>query len=559
MNPERRQQVSGIFSAALERAPRERQEFLALACGADVDLRREVASLLLAHDREESLRETPALRVASEQPTAGVPYGADAGLAPGSCLGPYEVVELLGAGGMGQVYRARDPRLRREVAIKVLSFRCLAHPEQLRRFEHEARAASALNHPNILAVFDIGSERGIPYLVTELLEGETLQGRIRGGPLPPRECLEVARQAAAGLAVAHEKGIVHRDLKPANLFLTRDSRLKILDFGLAKQTAYLEDSAFSTAATVPGTVLGSAGYMSPEQVRGQEVDARSDLFSFGAVLYEMLAGSRAFTGASAAETMIAVLTQEPPALPAASAVPPAVESLLRRCLRKDPAERPQGSRELCACLEQLTQALGSGAGAGPAAAAPGAEAAAAPAAAPAARHAIAVLPFVNLTGDPDQDYFCEGMADELIDALLRLEDLRVGARLAVSRFRGKSQEAIRRIGERPRVDTLLQGSVRKAGSRLRVTVQLVNVADGCHVWSERYDREMADVFAVQDEIALRVVEALRLRLAAPGPAPRAPRHGVDVEAYHLYLRGRYYWNKRLDAGLREGLRCFEQA
>jgi serine/threonine protein kinase len=242
---------------------------------------------------------------------------------------------------MGEVYRARDPRLRREVAVKVLSRHLLADQAQLRRFEHEARAAGALNHPNILAVFDIGTQDGVPYVVTELLEGETLKQRMECGTLSLRECLDAARQLAAGLATAHGKGIVHRDLKPANLFLTSDGRMKILDFGLAKQTAAAEDSTLTAGDTLPGTVMGTVGYMSPEQVQGQAADHRSDLFSFGAVVYEMLAGNRAFAGASAVETMIAILSQEPPALPAEREVPPAVEQLVRRCLSKDRAARPQ--------------------------------------------------------------------------------------------------------------------------------------------------------------------------------------------------------------------------
>jgi serine/threonine-protein kinase len=565
MDPYRRRQVSGIFAAALDRAPRERPEFLEQACGADPELRQEVESLLLAHDQEETLGATPATP-ASPAPagrrSTRTPDGREASLAPGSCMGPYQVVALLGAGGMGEVYRARDPRLRREVAIKVLSRDLLADPAKLRRFEHEARAAGALNHPNILAVFDIGDQDGVPYVVTELLEGETLKERMQRGPLPLRECLDAARQLAAGLAVAHDHGIVHRDLKPANLFLTRDGRMKILDFGLAKQTAAAEDGTFTTGATLPGTVMGTVGYMSPEQVQGQEVDHRSDLFSFGAVLYEMLAGSRAFASASAVETMLAILTREPPAMPSAREVPPALEQLVRCCLSKDRAARPRRSSELCACLEELVHAVETGAGAPPpkpatVAAGPAGSPAAEPASAPKDRHAVAVLPFVNLTADPDQDYFCEGMADELTHALARLDELRVSARLSVSRFRGKSVEALHRMGERLGVDKVLRGSVRRASDRLRITVQLINVADGDLVWSERYERDMADVFEVQDEIALRVVEALRLRLAAP--SPRATRHPGDAEAYQLCLRGRYHWNKRLGAGLRQGLRCFEQA
>jgi len=572
-----------ILAAARERAPRERPEFLAQACGTNLDLRREIEALLLDQSQAETLPDLPA---PNRQATGragwspgGFPAGAgrpagdgavQAGLAPSFLLGPYEVLAQLGAGGMGEVYRARDPRLRREVAIKVLSRRFVTDPTQLRRFDQEARAAGALNHPNILAVFDVGLQDGIPYVVTELLEGETLRDRLRRGPPPIAECLEAARQAAAGLAAAHEKGIVHRDLKPANLFWTCDRRLKILDFGLAKQLGAAGDASLSTADTLPGTILGTVGYMAPEQLRGQEVDARADLFSFGAVLYEMLAGSRAFGDATAAETMSAILVQEPPALPAARAVPAALEQLARRCLQKDRSARPADGRELCACLDQLAHCLEGGMGSRPGGAAtlpppapatdlaPGLSPVAAAVAAPAAaaRHTVAVLPFVNLTSDPDLDYFCEGIADELINALVRLEGLRVASRLSLARLRGKSKDAFRRLGDRLRVDQVLQGSVRKLGARLRIAVQLVDVAGDCHLWSEQYDREMADVFAVQDEIALRVAEALRLQLAAPDPA-RGGRRAADPEAYHLYLRGRHHQDRLTD--LREALRCFEQA
>ena len=309
------------------------------------------------------------------------------------------------------------------------------------------------------------------------------------------------------------------------------------------------------------TILGTVGYMAPEQLRGQEVDARADLFSFGAVLYEMLAGTRAFAGATAAETMSAILTQEPAALPAARAVPAALEQLVRRCLRQDRSQRPAHGRELCACLDQLAPGPAPGPLPDPAPGAlpdltPGPVPAPASAALPAARHTVAVLPFVNLTSDPGLDYFCEGMADELINALVRLEGVRVASRLSLARLRGKSEDAFRRIGDRLRVDQVLQGSVRKLGVRLRIAVQLVDVARDCHLWSERYDREMADVFAVQDEIALRVAEALRLKFATPDPA-HGGRRVADLEAYHLYLRGRHHLDRLTN--LREALRCFEQA
>jgi eukaryotic-like serine/threonine-protein kinase len=282
-------------------------------------------------------------------------------LAPGTRLGPYEILSPLGAGGMGEVYRAADERLKREVAVKVLSRLGGNDPERLKRFEQEARAASALSHPNILTIFDVGETDGVPFVVSELLEGETLRARLARGPLPPRKVVDFARELARGLAVAHEAGIVHRDLKPENVFLTKDGRLKILDFGLAKivgtsgSRKAAPDATTMTALTDSGFVVGTAGYMSPEQVRGLPVDHRSDIFSFGSILYEMLTGKRAFQGASAVETMNAVLTTEPPEVPSASAVtPPGLERILRHCLEKERDDRFQSTRDLAFHLDALS-------------------------------------------------------------------------------------------------------------------------------------------------------------------------------------------------------------
>ena len=549
MDSQRWRQLNDLFAAALERPAAERSPFLAGACGEDLGLRGEVESLLAAHEEAGDFIETPAL-----QGLAGLEASEPADdLAAGSRLGPYEVVALLGAGGMGRVYRARDPRLGREVAIKVLPHRALGDRTQLARFTREARAAGSLNHPNLLAVYDVGTETASPYVVTELLEGETLLERLRLGPLPVERAVDFGRQIAAGLAAAHAKGVVHRDLKPANLFVTLDGRLKILDFGLAKQTG-AEGGAPASGATRPGMVLGTVGYMSPEQVRGHPVDLRSDIFSFGAVLYEMLSGRRAFSGDSAVETMNAILSHEPPGLAAAGcAVPPAVERLVWSCLRKTPEERFPSARELTAALEASSSA--------PSPAEPSTLIAPARAAIREGRlPMIAVLPFVNLSAEPDQDYFCEGMADELIRALGQLHGLRILARMSAAQLRARGEE-LRRIGERLGVEKVIEGSVRKSGGLLRISVQLVNLADGAHLWSGKYDREPRDVFALQDEIADRVVEALRGRLvvSAPPGGPRVRRYTADLEAYHLYLRGRYHWNKRHEGGLLEAVRCFEQA
>nr|MDQ5871852.1 serine/threonine protein kinase [Acidobacteriota bacterium] len=283
-------------------------------------------------------------------------------LAAGSRLGPYEILSPIGAGGMGEVYRANDPRLGREVAIKVLPASFSNDPDRLRRFEQEARAAGLLNHPNITAVYDIGTVDDAPYVVTELLEGETLRGRMSGGALAPRRAIEYALQIAHGLAAAHEKGIVHRDLKPENLFVTKDGRVKILDFGLAKLTqpenaGPQTNLPTATAGTEPGVVLGTLGYMSPEQVRGRAADARSDIFSFGAILYEMLSGKRAFHGDSAADTMSAILREDPPDLSSTNRlIAPALDRIVRHCLEKDPESRFHSAHDLAFDLDALSGA-----------------------------------------------------------------------------------------------------------------------------------------------------------------------------------------------------------
>src|SRR5712691_5157199 len=285
-------------------------------------------------------------------------------IASGSRLGPYEVIAPLGAGGMGEVYRARDSRLGREVAIKVLPASFSNDPDRLRRFEQEARAAGLLNHPNITAVYDIGQHEGAPYVVQELLEGETLRAVLAGGRLSPRKAIECSLQIVHGLAAAHEKGIVHRDLKPENVFVTKDGRVKILDFGLAKLThieagSQATNLPTATAGTEPGVVLGTLGYMSPEQVRGKSADARSDIFSFGAILYEMLSGARAFHGDSAADTMSAILKEDPPDLSATNRqIPPGLERIVRHCLEKNPEERFHSAHDLAFDLEALSGSSG---------------------------------------------------------------------------------------------------------------------------------------------------------------------------------------------------------
>ena len=454
-------------------------------------------------------------------------------LSRGSRLGPYVVLAPLGAGGMGEVWRARDGRLGREVAIKTLPEALAGDPDARARFSREARAIAALSHPNVLAIFDVGEEAGVAYAVTELLEGANLRTHLGDGPLPPRRAAEWALQIAEGLAAAHEKGIIHRDLKPENVFVTRDERVKLLDFGLARREEASADDARTltrSLTTDPGTVLGTAAYMAPEQARGLPADHRSDLFSFGAVLWEMLAGRRVFSGASAAEVLASVLRDQPPALASTGGLADALVEVAGHCLEKDPALRFQSARDLVFALRAAEAAVSRAIVIPP------------PARASDGGPSVAVLPFRNLSPEKDSEYLSDGLSEEIIHALMKIETLRVAARTSSFAFKDKSED-VRAIGERLGVRSILEGSVRQAGGRLRVTAQLIDVTSGYQLWSERFDRTLDDVFAVQDEIARAIAGTLRVRLFGEDSAPRAaaPR---DPVAYDLYLRGRFFFNRR---------------
>src|SRR5215831_5173899 len=436
-------------------------------------------------------------------------------LAAGSRLGPYEILSPLGAGGMGEVYRARDTRLGREVAIKVLPASLSADPDRLRRFEQEARAAGLLNHPSITQVYDLGTHEGAPYVVHELLEGETLRAVLATGPLPPRRAVDYAIPMAQGLAAAHEKGIVHRDLKPENVFVTRDGRIKILDFGLAKLTLPETDAGpltgipTETARTQTGVVLGTLGYMSPEQVRGQPADARSDIFSFGAILYEMLAGRRAFQGVSSADTMSAILKEDPPDVSASRTVSPGLGRIVRHCLEKNPEQRFQSARDLAfdlsaAAADPVSRRRRTLAWAGALLAAISLVAAAVllrsrgsrsnvPGAAAAGRKSIAVLPFQNLSPDPENAYFADGMTEDILTQLAKIRDLKVISRSSVIQYKG-TQKPIRTIAAELGVGAILEGSVRRAGNQVRIVSQLIDARTDEHLWAETYDRKLEDVF-----------------------------------------------------------------
>ena len=439
----------------------------------------------------------------------------------GRTIAQYRVTAKLGEGGMGQVYRATDTKLKRDVAIKVLPAELTDDEDGRARFEREAQLLAQLHHPNIAAIFGLEEWDGVRAIIMELVEGPTLAERLVTGSLPVNECLSIARQMAEALKEAHGKGIVHRDLKPQNIKVTPAGVVKVLDFGLAKRHAAASGSLLNEAITPSirthaGTLLGTVGYMAPEQVRGEGVDERADIFAFGCVLYEMLTGRRAFERPTAIETLSAILHEETvPASRSRRDLPPGVDRLLGRCLEKDRARRFASSREL---IEQLAASRGDSE----------AEDADIP--------SLAVLPFADMSAEHDQEYFCEGLAEELLNSLARIRGLRVASRTSSFQFKGLAADT-REIGERLGVRTILQGSVRKAATRLRVTVQLVDPGNGYQLWSERYDRELVDVFEIQDDIARRVVEALEVRLASGEFRGRRDGGARDANAFDLHLRG----------------------
>ena len=423
-------------------------------------------------------------------------------IGPGSTLGPYTVTAELGHGGMGG--RLHDPRLKRQVAIKLLTADLTRDETAKQRFLQEAQVASALDHPNICTIYEINeTPDGQLYLVMACYGGETLKQRIERGPLALDEAVDIATQVGRGLAEAHGAGIVHRDIKPANLLIATSGVVKILDFGLAKL-------AGAEGVTQTGTTVGTVAYMSQEQARGEEVDHRTDIWSLGVVLYEMLAGQPPFRGENLLALSGAIQQEQPPALTGASS---SLHSVVKRAPHKNQAQRYQA---VAALLAELGNAAEPTSQAQDEAEVP----------------SIAVLPFADMSPEKDQDYFCEGLAEELIDALAKLDGLRVVARTSAFQFSGRGHD-LREVGEKLRVKTVLEGSVRKAGNRLRINAQLINAENGYHLWSERYDREMGDVFAVQDEIARSVVEKLRVELIGAQNAPLVKVATDNVEAYNF--------------------------
>jgi len=479
---------------------------------------------------------------------------------------------------MGEVYRAKDPRLNREVAIKVLPSSFSNDPDRLRRFEQEAKAAGVLSHPNIIAVYDVGSHEGAPYVVSELLEGETLREVLADGRLPSRQAIDYALQMAQGLAAAHDKGIIHRDLKPENLFITKDGRLKILDFGLAKLTRLeteagpLTEAPTATAGTEPGVVLGTLDYMAPEQVRGRPADVRSDIFSFGAILYEMLSGRRAFRRDSAADTMSAILKEDPSDLSTAKRdISPALENKpeqrfhsahdlafdLSAAASESGLIRPRSpgrtallwvGAALIALLTVLAVLLLRTRG----------DQGLRPSPPASDRKSIAVLPFQNLSPNPENAFFTDGMTEDILTQLAKIRDLKVISRTSVMRYKG-SQKPLREIAAELGVATVLEGSVRRAGERVRIVGQLVDARTDRHLWAETYDRELKDIFAIQSEVAQQIAAALRAALSPVEKRRIEQSPTRNLAAYDLYLKGRELYNHYRKADNEAAIELFQKA
>jgi TolB-like protein/Tfp pilus assembly protein PilF len=600
MTPDRWQKIDQLLDEVLEVSPERRGEFLSEACAGDEELRREVESLVAAHERSGSfIEENPAKDIVSAFTKQ---YLQTPPTMVGKKLGHYDFVALLGAGGMGEVYRAHDSHLDRNVAIKVLPQHLSAHPEALARFEREAKAVAALSHPNILAIHDFGHEGGVTYAVMELLEGETLRARLESSALNWREAAKITASVADGLAAAHARGIIHRDIKPENIFLTADGLVKILDFGIAR----IKKTVISNADTLisqgindtkPGTLMGTIGYMSPEQVRGEAAEAPSDLFSLGCVLVEALTGNRPFARPSAAETMAAILRDEPPALDAINQeIPPELEKILYRCLEKTPEERFQSARDLAFDLRSLLTSASGSHRAASGAFRPVSGAMTLPQSLPPAPpvrsrwmpailatslvlilsilcywwwtskqesgpppNSLAVLPLANVSQDKSVDFLSEGITESIITNLAPLRPkLRVLANSSVAGYKGKAVDP-RQVGQELNVRAVLVGRVLQQDDILTIHVELVDATDGTQLWSNRYQRNRADLLAIQEEISQQISEKLQVNLTGEEQKLLTRRYTRNTDAYYLYLNGRYFWNQRESDQLDKAIEFFQRA
>ena len=458
----------------------------------------------------------------------------------GRTISHYKILSKLGEGGMGVVYKAEDTKLKRTVAMKFLPQELTRDKGAKERFIHEAQAAAVLDHTNICAVYEIDeNDEGQMFIAMGYYEGETLKDKIEKGPLKIEEALKIAIQVSEGLQEAHENEIVHRDIKSANIMVTEKGIAKILDFGLAKLKG-------QSKLTKAGTTLGTVAYMSPEQAMGKEVDHRTDIWSLGVILYEMIIGQLPFKGEYEQAILYSIMNEQAESVTGLRAgVPMELESIINKALVKKPEERYQGTADLLVDLKTIGKNIKLGISSvltsdiKP-------------------KPSIAVLPFTDMSPQKDQEYFCDGMAEELINALTKIEGMQVASRTSAFQFKGTGFD-IQEIGKKLKVLIVLEGSIRKAGNKLRITAQLVNVSDGYHLWSEKYDRDMEDIFAIQDEISLAIVDNLKVKLLGVEKTKLVKRYTENKEAYNLYLKGRYFWNRRSEVGFNKAFGYFQDA
>jgi serine/threonine-protein kinase len=563
MTPERWQQIKALLESALERDPLERNTFLNEACAGDTALRSEVEALIDSHARAEDFIESPAFEVMAESLTKS-------NLAPGCTIGSYQIISHLGSGGMGDIYLAEDKRLGRKVVLKALPSHFTSDQERVRRFQLEARAASALSHPNIITIYEIGQIDQLHYIAIEFVDGETLRQRMASAQVKITEALEIATDVATALLAAHDAGIVHRDIKPENIMLRADRVVKVLDFGLAKLTESKPIMSGDTTLfqTEQGMVMGTAPYMSPEQARGLTVDRRTDIWSLGAVLYEMVGGRPPFEGPTISDVIVAILGREPiPLVRYRPEVPTELEWIIKKALRKDRDERYQTAREFLADLRNLTQRLEfeeelersqdttdsarldrrgfsdrqsqarrSGI----------------------AIDSLAILPLLHNYPDQSMEYFSDGISESMINALSRLPDLRVMAWSTVLQYKVRQVDP-RQVGRELGVKAVLTGRVIQSEDSLTIKLEMVDVSDGSQLWGDSYSCTPSEILDIETEISSEISEKLLLRLTREERQQLARRPTDNVEAYHSYLKGRYCWNKRTDEDVRKAIEYFKKA
>ena len=626
MTPERWQQVDKLFHAALKCEPGRRAAFLTQSCAGDEPLHVEIESLIASHEQAQDFIEMPASDVAAELLARN-----QSTLEVGQTIGHYNILSSLGAGGMGEIYLADDTQLGRQIALKLLPAKFTIDSEHVRRFEQEARAVSALNHPNIVTIHEIGRSNSLHFIATEFIDGENLRQRLANSPVKLEEALDIAVQVASALSAAHAAGIVHRDIKPENIMLRRDGFVKVLDFGLAKLTLLQEAGGKTSSSSMwmvntnPGMVMGTVQYMSPEQARGQDVDARTDIWSLGVVLYEMITSQAPFLGETPSHVLVSILEGEPAKLAQKTKVPPELEEIVEKALRKKREQRYQTANELAIDLKSLKQDLGvkarlkqsnkSGAdakettfatavetdyeyGAGTTRdTSAGSKSSAEYLVAEIKRHkrgatiaaaalimifttlaysfywkrggghlpsisdpidSVAVLPFVNEGGDPSTEYLADGISDSVINSLSRLPKLRVIGLNAVLRYKGKPTDP-QRVGRDLNIRAVLMGRMMQRGDDLTISTELVDVRDNRRLWGEQYNRKRSDILAVQEEIARKISEGLRLQLTGEERKQLEKRYTQDPEAYGLYSLGRYYSEKNTKEGWEKSVEFYEEA